>query len=173
MCLGLLLYCLPCILIKDAPINRSVSVTNEWPATAAMEAKERERERESSLCITTIRKCASESFTRKVIYRWNWIVVKAGRCPVHLAKGWGRTNTWSWWMLCFLSFLSLLEPFTHRRHGSITEFFSYTWLMRFDYSFASAFLWQDFPLLINLPHLFFYHTPRRDLVCFERHTPHN
>lgn len=54
------------------------------------------------LCISTIRKCcASESFTRKVIYRCNWIVVKAGRCPVHLAKRRRRTDTWPWWMLCF------------------------------------------------------------------------
>lgn len=85
---------LSCILIND----RGVSVTNEWPA--AMEASSGAER--CGLCISAIRKCcASESFARKVIYRWNWIVAAAGHCLVHLAKRRGSADIRSWWMLCF------------------------------------------------------------------------
>lgn len=71
-----------------------------------------------------------------------------------------------------LSFLSLLEPFSRRRHGSNRiHLLSSAHVILV--SSPSAFLSQDFPLLINLPHLFLCLTPRTDLVCFERWIPHN
>lgn len=109
-----------CILIKDAPIICSISENDVWPATAAIET----RPEKSLVCVSLQSdNVVPESFTRKVIYSRNWIVVTAGRCLVHLAEGRGRTDTCTWWMPCFLlSSLSLLETSSQLRQFSfLTE----------------------------------------------------
>lgn len=67
MCLRLLLGCPSSFLIKDAPIN--VQSLSNWKVTSNC-CHGSQRERCAALCISLIRKrSASESFTRKVIYR--------------------------------------------------------------------------------------------------------
>lgn len=100
MCLRLLRYCPAYFLVKDSPLKVQC-LSNQWETRNSCNGCQPRKRERCGLCFSTIRKCcAREPFTRRVIYRWNWIVVKAGHCPVHLAKGWGRTDTCSWCMLC-------------------------------------------------------------------------
>lgn len=86
-----------CILIKDEPINCSLS--NQCVTSNSCHGSQPSYR--EVWFVFLCKCCASKSFARKVIYRWNWIVAAGGHCLVHLAKRRGSTDIRSWWMLCF------------------------------------------------------------------------